>query len=531
MPKNVPEKYVFLHILLVESIRIAALLHDIGHPPFSHVIEFALKDIYEKLKEKTSSLNAKEKEFFDCIEKYFNSSHKLHEEMGNEIVQTLLKSFINRESSTSDFDFFICSIVKKILNDNGYFVELHRIIDGIVDSDRLDYVSRDPKNSGLKFESIEIERIINDTKIFLQNGEINFVFSIKALSSIEIFLKQRFYLYKYILYHHRVLKTDMLLRNSVERLIEDYFSKEYDSNFGNDENEIPNNIAGLWYPLNKVSTIEKANALSQWNDSWLIVILRKIYFSEYYLKELNNDKYIIYCQLNELLQNDRHYFPLIKRYIDYKVLDDQIKFYFENDKNFDIIEKRIKKLESKFKTGEKDTVTINPILKLIRSLHGEISGSTLYCIYFIESLFDQVMEESKKENKIEKIQEQVQTTIINTVKEMFGEKYQDTMVLFKKISNGLESKSKVLFYDDYDNLHCLDDVSPVITLLSEDAKFWPAFHVYILVHNDIKIDKEALLKQIGINIAKVVLETISRMLAILLLKNKKKKGKEEYVSN
>ena len=51
IPHNVPEKYQTLHLLLIQSIRAAALLHDIGHPPFSHIVEYALKAVYEENKE------------------------------------------------------------------------------------------------------------------------------------------------------------------------------------------------------------------------------------------------------------------------------------------------------------------------------------------------------------------------------------------------------------------------------------------------------------------------------------------------
>ena len=47
-PNNVPKDYQRIHLILIESIRMAALLHDIGHPPFSHVVENALKEVYEE---------------------------------------------------------------------------------------------------------------------------------------------------------------------------------------------------------------------------------------------------------------------------------------------------------------------------------------------------------------------------------------------------------------------------------------------------------------------------------------------------
>ena len=50
IPNNVPTNYQVIHLILIQSIRAAALLHDIGHPPFSHIVEFALKAVYEENK-------------------------------------------------------------------------------------------------------------------------------------------------------------------------------------------------------------------------------------------------------------------------------------------------------------------------------------------------------------------------------------------------------------------------------------------------------------------------------------------------
>ena len=73
---------------------------------------------------------------------------------------------------------------------------------------------------------------------------------------------------------------------------------------------------------------EKANALSQWNDSWLMTILRQIYYTEYYRnKDIrnNNNKLLLSQQLSELLRNKKYYYSLIKRSEDFKLIDDKIK--------------------------------------------------------------------------------------------------------------------------------------------------------------------------------------------------------------
>ena len=47
------------------------------------------------------------------------------------------------------------------------------------------------------------------------------------MNAVEDFLMKRWNLYKNIIYHHRVVKTDYLLQNIIIKLAEDYFKEDY----------------------------------------------------------------------------------------------------------------------------------------------------------------------------------------------------------------------------------------------------------------------------------------------------------------
>ncbi len=92
------------------TIEIAALLHDIGHGPFSHVI--------------------------DSILERFGKSH---ERITVEIIENLLKDDIKSLGLSIDID-DVCSI---ILGENRNHAYLNDIIHGHLDVDRMDYLARD----------------------------------------------------------------------------------------------------------------------------------------------------------------------------------------------------------------------------------------------------------------------------------------------------------------------------------------------------------------------------------------------------
>ena len=50
LPPHLSDARKFYYTVLFQSIRLAALMHDIGHLPFSHITEFALNDLQEKVR-------------------------------------------------------------------------------------------------------------------------------------------------------------------------------------------------------------------------------------------------------------------------------------------------------------------------------------------------------------------------------------------------------------------------------------------------------------------------------------------------
>lgn len=164
--------YSFLYQCALQAIRIAALFHDIGHPPFSHIIEFTLKKIYKDIDSCPDYNKEKIEVFNETIGKYFkeqsvesmildsvktNETSALHEQIGLDMLYNAFRGVLNamvsewvEEGNNKIYrikTIYFITVVEftfGILREkDSIFESLHRIIDGPIDADRMDYIVRD----------------------------------------------------------------------------------------------------------------------------------------------------------------------------------------------------------------------------------------------------------------------------------------------------------------------------------------------------------------------------------------------------
>ena len=159
----------------VQTIRIAALLHDVGHGPFSHVFEHLLVKFLNKTHEDMTTWVIKESELGDVI-----------------------------NSLGYDPD-LIGKLAVGALNQPGkIFVD--QIIRSAVDVDKLDFVVRDTFHTGAEYGYVDIFRLIHMLDILDENLAID----LGALSALESFILARIESFKSI-YFHRVGRAAQIM--------------------------------------------------------------------------------------------------------------------------------------------------------------------------------------------------------------------------------------------------------------------------------------------------------------------------------
>lgn len=171
--KNLEEKDTTITPAEFEGTLIAILLHDIGHGPFSHTLEFNLiKDFHHEMM--TLALMNRLNEDFDGM------------------LDTAIQIFTNNHP-------------KKFL---------HQLISSQLDLDRLDYLKRDSFFTGVSEGAIGIERILKTMRVH-QN---NIVIERKGIYAVENYIISRRLMYMQVYLHKTVLSADKLLRAIFNRV-------------------------------------------------------------------------------------------------------------------------------------------------------------------------------------------------------------------------------------------------------------------------------------------------------------------------
>jgi HD superfamily phosphohydrolase len=155
-----------------QAAKIAILLHDIGHGPFSHALEHVLAE------------------------------HLHHEELSLMLIKELNQEFEGKLQMA--IDIFTNVYPKKFL---------HQLISGQLDVDRMDYLTRDSFFTGVNEGVIAYDRIIK--MLTVHNGEL--MVEEKGIYSIEKFLVARRLMYWQVYLHKTVLSAEQMLQRIIKR--------------------------------------------------------------------------------------------------------------------------------------------------------------------------------------------------------------------------------------------------------------------------------------------------------------------------
>lgn len=174
----------------------AALLHDIGHGPFSHTLESILLEKF--------GVN-----HIDLTEKLILGNYDIFEFGEKRIIRTDNVSYILEKEGFNKKE--IIDIVRGKSNKKPY---LSQILNGTIDADQLDYLVRDAYYTGVAYGMIDIERLLQTLKIY----ENNLIIDRKGVSVVENILMSRGLMYSSVYFHKTVRIAELMLSKAIEKI-------------------------------------------------------------------------------------------------------------------------------------------------------------------------------------------------------------------------------------------------------------------------------------------------------------------------
>lgn len=207
---DIDETYVLRHA------RMAAILHDCGHGPFSHMSEEIFKYSEDYIDEKNNNP--------------IIAGASPHEALSYLIVTSeRFKEFFTKEvASQYDVDIdldFVGEIIVGYTGDNDTQKDQERakrafvvdIINGAFDADKIDYIQRDSHFTGIKMV-LDIDRLFHTVDIIEVNGKQRLSIDFSGISTLEQIVFNKMMLFSTVYHHHKVRAAESLFRSIFENI-------------------------------------------------------------------------------------------------------------------------------------------------------------------------------------------------------------------------------------------------------------------------------------------------------------------------
>lgn len=174
----------------LQDLRLAALLHDVGHFPFSHLVENVMKKRH--------------------------GDQGKHEKLSSHIIK---KTEIKEKIMNAGYDSEKISAIVERRHENKLFSYL---LSSDLDVDRIDYLIRDAHHTGVAYGFVDVDRLIR-TMTVNKKTRAQLAIAQKGRQAIENFLIGRYHMYQSVYYHKTTMAFELMMEKIYDGLLEEKF--------------------------------------------------------------------------------------------------------------------------------------------------------------------------------------------------------------------------------------------------------------------------------------------------------------------
>ncbi len=232
-------------------VMIAALLHDIGHGPYSHV--------FERITEIS------------------------HENTGFEL---LLSDDSDIHQVLESYEDGLSHIIASIINHSYPKKLCWQLISSQLDADRMDYLLRDAYFTGTKYGEFDLERILRTLRV----KDKSLVVKQSGIYAVEDYLMARFHMFWQVYYHINIRIFEQMFVSLIERIVDLKISDEYYLN-GLDRLIKPEHIdLNLFLSFDDGSINEIFKRLSKHEDKIVKDLARRLLDRDLFKEYVDNEE-------------------------------------------------------------------------------------------------------------------------------------------------------------------------------------------------------------------------------------------------